>query len=98
MRLWDVFNRSSSVEALHHVRHIRVAKRSSFSFAFTRISNLGCWCALQNADVLAVSFRPDGKEICTAALDGQLYFWDVSDASLKLVRQSSKPCSLRNFR
>ena len=28
-------------------------------------------------DVLATAFRPDGKEICTAATNGNLYFWDV---------------------
>lgn len=29
-----------------------------------------------NSDVLAVSFRPDGKQMCSAALDGQLYLWN----------------------
>ena len=29
-----------------------------------------------NSDVLSVCFRPDGKELCSAALDGQLYLWN----------------------
>ena len=28
-------------------------------------------------DVMAVSFRPDGKEICTSATNGNLYIWEV---------------------
>ena len=28
-------------------------------------------------DVLAVAFRPDGKEICAAATNGNLHIWDV---------------------
>ena len=37
-------------------------------------------------DVLAVAFRPDGKEICTAATNGNLYFWDVdSGAQLCII-------------
>jgi periodic tryptophan protein 2 len=28
-------------------------------------------------DVLAVAFRPDGKEIACAAINGNIYFWDV---------------------
>lgn len=27
-------------------------------------------------DVLAIAFRPDGKEICTATTNGNLTFWD----------------------
>ena len=28
-------------------------------------------------DVMAVAFRPDGKEICTSATNGNLYIWEV---------------------
>lgn len=28
-------------------------------------------------DVLAVAFRPDGKEICAAATNGNIHIWDV---------------------
>ena len=28
-------------------------------------------------DVLAVSFRPDGKEVCAAATNGNIHIWDV---------------------
>lgn len=30
--------------------------------------------------VLAVAFRPDGKELAVAALDGQITFWDPENA------------------
>jgi periodic tryptophan protein 2 len=30
-------------------------------------------------DVLAVAIRPDGKELCTSSLDGQLLFWDAAE-------------------
>ncbi|EEB05556.1 U3 snoRNP-associated protein Utp1 [Schizosaccharomyces japonicus yFS275] len=32
------------------------------------------------SDVLSIAFRPDGKELCVATLDGQLSFWDVDNA------------------
>ncbi|KAF1833960.1 periodic tryptophan protein 2 [Decorospora gaudefroyi] len=32
------------------------------------------------ADVLCVAFRPDSKQIAVTTLDGQLTFWNVSDA------------------
>ena len=32
-------------------------------------------------DVLAVAFRPDGKEVCTATMKGHLHFWDVDSGS-----------------
>lgn len=31
-------------------------------------------------EIQTVAFRPDGKEVCVATLDGQLSFWDVSEA------------------
>ncbi|CZT21947.1 probable periodic tryptophan protein PWP2 [Ramularia collo-cygni] len=33
------------------------------------------------ADVLAVSVRPDGRQIAVSTLDGQLTFWSLSDAT-----------------
>nr|XP_060626232.1 periodic tryptophan protein 2 homolog [Anolis sagrei ordinatus] len=32
------------------------------------------------SDVLAVAFRPDGKELAVASLDGQITFWDHENA------------------
>jgi periodic tryptophan protein 2 len=32
-------------------------------------------------DVLAVAFRPDGKEVCTTATNGIIYFWDTESGS-----------------
>ncbi|KAF9971759.1 hypothetical protein BGZ73_005212 [Actinomortierella ambigua] len=32
------------------------------------------------SEVLALAFRPDGKELCGSTLDGQLSFWNVDDA------------------
>lgn len=28
-------------------------------------------------DILAVAFRPDGKEVCCSATNGNIYFWDI---------------------
>jgi periodic tryptophan protein 2 len=33
------------------------------------------------ADILSVAFRPDSKQIAVTTLDGQLTFWNVSDAA-----------------
>ncbi|NWV00060.1 PWP2 protein, partial [Upupa epops] len=33
-----------------------------------------------NSDVLVVAFRPDGKELAVAALNGQITFWDPENA------------------
>lgn len=32
-------------------------------------------------DVLALAFRPDGQELCTAAANGLLYFWDTENGT-----------------
>lgn len=40
-----------------------------------------------NSEVLACDFRPDGRELCSAAADGQLYVWDTYDAALKFTIQ-----------
>ncbi|BFZ60013.1 U3 snoRNP protein [Saitoella coloradoensis] len=34
----------------------------------------------QQSDVQGIAFRPDGKFVAIATLDGQLAFWDVADA------------------
>lgn len=31
-------------------------------------------------EIQTIAFRPDGKELCVATLDGQLSFWDVTEA------------------
>jgi periodic tryptophan protein 2 len=33
-----------------------------------------------NTEVIALAWRPDGKELCTSTLDGNLQFWDVDEA------------------
>ncbi|RHY31289.1 hypothetical protein DYB32_003624 [Aphanomyces invadans] len=35
-----------------------------------------------SSDVLAVAFRPDGKQVCSASLNGHLNLWTVADGEL----------------
>lgn len=35
-----------------------------------------------NHDVLTVAFRPDGKQLASSTLDGQIHFWDTIDGVL----------------
>ena len=44
----------------------------------------------QGSDVLALAFRPDSKELCSSALDGQLYFWDSYNGTLKFTIEGRK--------
>ncbi|KAF6253746.1 WD40-repeat-containing domain protein [Scenedesmus sp. NREL 46B-D3] len=36
-------------------------------------------------DVLALAWRPDGKQLASATLDGQVYFWNAQDAVIEGV-------------
>jgi WD40 repeat protein len=36
-------------------------------------------------DVLAVAFRPDGKQLACATLDGQLHLWDPLEGELQVL-------------
>jgi WD40 repeat protein len=45
-------------------------------------------------DVLAVAFRPDGKQLACATLDGQLHLWDPLEGELQvLLSMSSLHCA-----
>jgi hypothetical protein len=35
-------------------------------------------------DVLALAFAPDGKQVASATLDGQIYFWDALEGVLQV--------------
>ena len=39
-----------------------------------------------NHDVLAIAFRPDGKLLASATLDGQIYLWNPQDAVIEVSR------------
>jgi len=41
-------------------------------------------------EVLAIAFRPDGKELCSSTLDGQLQFWDIENASINGTIEGKK--------
>ncbi|KAI7872555.1 putative WD repeat protein [Spinellus fusiger] len=44
-------------------------------------------------EVLAVAFRPDGKHLATATLDGQISFWHAEDAKLLSTLDGRKDIS-----
>jgi periodic tryptophan protein 2 len=46
-----------------------------------------------NSDVLAVAFRPDGKEVAVSTLDGQITFFDVPDGKQTNVIEGRKDIS-----
>ena len=46
-----------------------------------------------SADVLAVTFRPDGKELAASSLDGQIMFFDVSLGKQTSVIEGRKDIS-----
>ncbi|KAI8359118.1 WD40-repeat-containing domain protein [Choanephora cucurbitarum] len=37
---------------------------------------------VHQTEVLAVAFKPDGKEVAAATLDGQITFWDIAEANV----------------
>ncbi|GAA5907233.1 hypothetical protein JCM8208_006726 [Rhodotorula glutinis] len=45
------------------------------------------------ADALALAFRPDGKEVAVATLDGQISFWNVVDGTQRTLLEGRKDIS-----
>lgn len=43
--------------------------------------------ALLQHDVLSLAWRPDGKQLASSTLDGQIYFWDPHEAVLQVRGQ-----------
>jgi periodic tryptophan protein 2 len=39
---------------------------------------------------LAVAVNPQGTQVCSATLDGQLYFWNLADGTLEGTIEGSK--------
>lgn len=37
---------------------------------------------IHESDILALAFRPDGREVCTTTLSGKLLFWDLNTGNL----------------
>ncbi|EIN08367.1 WD repeat protein [Punctularia strigosozonata HHB-11173 SS5] len=46
-----------------------------------------------SADVLALAFRPDGKELTASTLDGQIAFWDVGQGKQTGIIEGRKDVS-----
>eukprot|EP00475_Leptophrys_vorax_P037320 TRINITY_DN6415_c0_g1_i1.p1 TRINITY_DN6415_c0_g1~~TRINITY_DN6415_c0_g1_i1.p1 ORF type:complete len:861 (+),score=232.76 TRINITY_DN6415_c0_g1_i1:156-2585(+) len=40
-------------------------------------------CLKHSSDVLALAINPQGTQLCTATLDGQLYFWNLAEGTLE---------------
>ncbi len=53
VRVWDIFEKKGSVEALNHA-----------------------------SEVLSVDFHPNGKDIISTTLGGQLYLWQTDEGNL----------------
>jgi WD40 repeat protein len=49
---------------------------------------------LPQHDVLALAWRPDGKQLASSTLDGQIYFWDPHDAVLQVWGLVCVGCSV----
>ncbi|KAI9304687.1 WD40 repeat-like protein [Cunninghamella echinulata] len=45
------------------------------------------------SEVLAVAYRPDGKQIAASTLDGQISFWNVDDSKLTVTIEGRKDIS-----
>jgi periodic tryptophan protein 2 len=45
---------------------------------------------VHQTEVLAVAFRPDGKQIAAATLDGGIFFWDIEDAKITRTIEGRK--------
>lgn len=46
-----------------------------------------------SADVLAIAFRPDGKEVAASTLDGQIFFFDIAESRQTGVIEGRKDIS-----
>ncbi len=46
-------------------------------------------------DVLALAWRPDGKQLASSTLDGQIYFWDPHEAVLQVLGGCAGHCSVK---
>ncbi|CAG9460299.1 unnamed protein product [Pedinophyceae sp. YPF-701] len=54
-------------------------------------SNRGSVESLQHThDVLALAFRPDGKQIASSTLAGDIYFWDAAEAELQGIAEGRR--------
>jgi len=74
VKVWDVFSGNSvSKDSLMHNSDVRFSPIliGDVFFLLTHICS---------AQVLCVTFRPDGKELASASLDGRIAFWDPVNA------------------
>jgi periodic tryptophan protein 2 len=46
-----------------------------------------------SADVLAIAFRPDGKELAASTLDGQIFFFDIAESRQTGIIEGRKDIS-----
>lgn len=38
-----------------------------------------------NSEIMDVSFRPDGKDLCTTTMKGEIYLWDPEEGQIRGV-------------
>ncbi len=46
-------------------------------------------------DVLVCAFRPDGRQLASATLDGQIYLWDPLEGELQVIAPACSRGSLQ---
>ena len=76
VRLWDVFGGKGNWESFSHPADGESERKEERGRKCVCLS-IGLLVCLSVLLALFVTFRPDGKELAVATLDGQISFWDV---------------------
>lgn len=45
-----------------------------------------------NHDVLAIAYRPDGRQLAAATLEGNIHLWDPEEGQLQVALETQDGC------